>query len=287
MDEVIAITKARGLLRDIGVDRYPVDVNTIADKQGFQIKISDQLEPDEAGHVVKLPSRHVIVVNSNDLPYRQRFTIMHEVAHKVLQLPSSHGDNISSSQLESYASRPPEEVLCDVFAAECLVPWHLLLPLTEESPYEISTIRKLSDDFQASLTCVASRFSQVSRELNIFILAENEVIRNVIPSLTVREQKFWINIGIKLPKGSAAENALRTGKSEASVDSDGSAWSTSNSAPRFTCYEEAIVLKQWGQTLSLLTLEAIEDTGFTSYSESSDETELLPELTGELPWPKR
>lgn len=287
MDEIIAITKARGLLRDLGVDCYPVDVNSIANKQGFQIKISDHLEPNEAGNVIKLPGRHVIVVNGNDLPYRQRFTIMHEVAHEILQLPSSHGENISSLQLESYTSRPREEVLCDVFAAECLVPWNLLLPLTEKLPYEVSTIKELSDSFQASQTCVASRFSQVSRELNIFILAEKGVIRNVIPSIAVREQKFWVNIGINLPKGSAAENSLMSGKSEASVDSEGSVWSASNSAPRFTCYEEAILLEQWKQTLSLLTLEEIENTSFNSYSRLRDEDELLPELTGILPWPKR
>ena len=287
MDEVIAITKARGLLKDLGIDRYPVDVNAIAGKLGFEIKSSDQLSPNEAGHVVQLPDRHIIVVNSKDLPYRQRFTIMHEVAHEALQLPSSHGNNISSSQLESYTSRPREEVLCDVFAAECLVPWHLILPLTKAFPYEISTIRKLSDDFQASRTCVASRFAQASHDLNIFVLAENGVIRNVIPSRAVREHRFWINIGIKLPNESAAETALRTGKNEATVDSDGSVWSASDAASSFACYEEAIVLEKWKQTLSMLTLETIEDTGNKSYRESSDEDELLPELTGELPWPKR
>ena len=287
MDDVIAISKARGLLRDLRIDQYPVDVNAIAAQLGFQIKSSDQLGPNEAGHVVKLPDRHIIVVNSNHLPYRQRFTIMHEVAHEALQLPSNHGNKISSNQLESYTSRPREEVLCDVFAAECLVPWHLILPLTEEMPYEISTINKLSDDFQASRTCVASRFAQASRELNIFVLAENGVIRNVVPSRAAREQRFWINIGIKLPTGSAADSALRTGQSEATADSDGSIWSASDSASRFACYEEAIVLEKWGQTLSMLTLETIYDTGRNSHLESSDEDELLPELTGELPWPKR
>ncbi|MES9897677.1 MAG: ImmA/IrrE family metallo-endopeptidase [Sedimenticola sp.] len=287
MDEVIAITKARGFLKDLGIDRYPIDVNAIAGELGFEIKSSNQLDPNEAGHVVKLPGRQIIVVNSNDLPYRQRFTIMHEVAHEALQLPSNHGNNISSSQLESYTSRPREEILCDVFAAECLVPWHLISPLTEELPFEISTIRKLSDDFQASRTCIASRFAQASSDLNIFVLAENGVIRNVVPSRAVKELRFWINIGIKLPTGSAAESALKTGKSEATVDSDGTLWSTSDSASRFTCYEESIVLEKWSQTLSMLTLEIIGDTGHKPYREYLDEDELLPELTGELPWPKR
>ena len=167
------------------------------------------------------------------------------------------------------------------------MPWQLLLPLTEELPYETSTVRKLSDDFQVSLTCVASRFAQVSREMTIFVLAENGVIQNVISSIPVQEQKFWINIGINLPKGSATERARRAGKAEASTDSDGTVWSSSNSAPRFSCYEEAIVLEQWGQTLSLLTLEAVQDVEYQFNRKSSDEDELLSELTGKLPWPKR
>ena len=287
MEEVIVIAKARGLLRDLGINSYPVDVNTIANEKGFQIKISDQLGPNEAGNVVRLPSRHVIVVNGKDLPYRQRFTILHEIAHEVLELPSSHGEKISPSQLESYASRPREEILCDLFAAECLVPWQLIVPLIEGLSYEISAIRKLSEDFQASITCVASRFAQASREMNVFVLAENGIIRNVVSSAPVREQKYWINLGIRLPKDSAAENARRARRNEASADSDGTLWSSSNSAPRFSCYEEAIALESWDQTLSLLTLEADQVTTYQPDHEPLGEDELLSELTGELPWPRR
>lgn len=287
MDPVTIISKARTLLHDMGIDRYPVNVEAIANQQGFQIKISDQLTPKEAGYVVNVAGKQLIVVNGNDRPHRQRFTIMHEVAHEVLDLPSLHGSTLSQSQLESYASRPHEEILCDLFAAECLVPWLLIAPLTEELPYEASTIQQLSDDFQASQSCVASRFSQASRELHIFVLAENGIIRNVIPSIPAREQKFWIDIGIQLPRGSAADSVLRNGNHVASVDCDGAIWSASQAAARFSCYEEAILLGQWGQTLSLLTLEAIDPGDQLPYSSTSGEDELLPELTGELPWPKR
>ncbi len=287
MNPVTVISKARALLHDMGIDRYPVDVEAIANQQGFQIKISDQLTPKEAGYVVNVAGKQLIIVNGNDRPYRQRFTIMHEVAHEVLELPSMHGSTISSSQLESYATRAQEEILCDLFAAECLVPWHLIAPLTEEFPYEAAVIQQLSDDFEASKSCVASRFSQASRELHIFVLAENGIIRNVIPSTPARDQKFWINIGIQLPTGSAADNVLRNGNNVASVDCDGTIWSASQAAARFACYEEAILLGQWGQTLSLLTLEAIDPGGQLPYSSTSSEDELLPELTGELPWPKR
>jgi len=287
MDPVTVISKARTLLHDMSIDRYPVDVEAIANHQGFQIKISDQLTPAEAGYLVNVAGKQLIIVNGNDRPFRQRFKIMHEVAHDVLDLPSLHGSTLSQSQLDSYAKRPREEILCDIFAAECLVPWHLIAPLTEEFPYEAATVQQLSDDFEASQSCVASRFSQASRELHIFVLAENGIIRNVIPSTSARDQNFWINIGIQLPRSSAADSVLRNGNNVASVDCDGTVWSASQAATRFACYEEAILLGQWGQTLSLLTLEAIDPSGQLPYSSTTGDDELLPELTGELPWPKR
>lgn len=287
MDPVTAISKARALLRDLAIDAYPVDVEAIAHQQGFHVKFSDQLGPKEAGYVVNIAGKQLIVVNDRDHPHRQRFTIMHEVAHAVLDLPSMHGSSLSQSQLYSYATRPSEEILCDLFAAECLVPWHLIAPLTDEYAFEAVSVQKLSDAFKASQSCVASRFAQASRDLHIYVLAENGQIRNVIASTPAREQQYWIDIGTQLPRGSAADAVLRNGHATGNVECDGSVWSASQAASRFSCYEEAILLGEWGQTLSLLTLEALHPNGQRSVHTATEDDELLPELTGELPWPKR
>jgi hypothetical protein len=287
MHPVTAISKARALLRVMAIDAYPVDVEAIAHQQGFQIKFSDQLGPKEAGYVVNVAGKQLIVVNDNDHAHRQRFTIMHEVAHEVLDLPSMHGSTLSQSQLYSYATRPPVEILCDLFAAECLVPWHLIAPLTEEQSFEAATVQQLSEAFEASQSCVASRFAQASRDLHIYVLAENGLIRNVIPSTPAREQQFWIDIGIQLPRSSAADTVLRNGHATGSAGCDGSVWSASRVASQFSCYEEAILQGQWGQTLSLLTLEVVSPDRHLSVCTTAEEDELLPELNGELPWPKR
>ena len=68
--------------------------------------------------------RYHICVNSKDLKERQRFTVCHEIAHIVLGLPSDH----KTSPGWSYAKKSLGEILCDVFAAELLLPASLFKP---------------------------------------------------------------------------------------------------------------------------------------------------------------
>lgn len=287
MDELVAITEARGLLKRLRIDCIPVDVIAIAGSLGFNVKQSDNMAPNESGQLFTVGGNRHIVVNASDSPVRQRFTVLHEIAHEVLGLPSNHGNAITASELERYVSRPKEEVLCDVFAAECLVPWKLLLPMTHDSNFDAETIEQFSNTFQASRPCVASRFAQASQEMLAYVLSEYGVIRYVASSQSLRERQVWIGIGSKIPSVSAAALSRRNQTKVAEASLDGTDWSSSDSAARFYCDEEAISLHAWDQTLSLLTFEQKRKANPTTYNERSEDRELLPELTGQLPWPKR
>lgn len=285
MDEITAVARARQLLSQLGVSSFPVDVASIAAAQGFEVRESDKLERGEAGNTFVKNGGRIIVLNKSDHAYRRRFTALHEIAHHVLNLSSAHGTKLASNELERYRGRPKEEVLCDVFAAECLVPWQLIQPLTEDLDFTAETVRDLSDRFEASKPCVASRFAQTSRGLLAYVIAEDGVIRNVIVSKALREKGLWIG-GVQLPDASAAATAISKNSATETADLDGSDWSDSDCASRFACYEEAIHLGEWGQTLSLLTFEEVAGaSGGTS--RPSDEDGLLAELTGYPPWPKK
>lgn len=287
MDELVAITEARGLLKRLRIDCIPVDVVAIAGSLGFNVRESDNMAPGEAGQLFTIGGNRHIVINSKDSSFRQRFTVLHEIAHEVLGLPSNHGNAITASELEQYVSRPKEEVLCDVFAAECLVPWKLLLPMTHESNFDAETIERFSDVFQASRPCVASRFAQASQEMLAYVLSENGVVRYVASSQSLRESRVWIGIGSKIPTVSAAALSRRNQKDVAEASLDGSDWSSSDSATQLYCDEEAVALHAWDQVLSLLTFEQKRGVSSTAHSERNEDRELLPELTGQLPWPKR
>jgi hypothetical protein len=284
MEETTVVTRARQLLTKLGINSVPVDVIAIAQSEGFEVKESDHLGDGEAGSMVKKAGRKIILLNSKDRLYRQRFTVLHEIGHHVLGLPSVHGSHLASNELERYRSRPAEEISCDIFAAECLVPWEHIQRLTDENDFSVAMLVKLSDQFMASKACIASRFARTSSELLAFVPSEDGVIKNAFVSKGLREAGIWIQRGIKVPQRSAAATALHEGQDVVTAEVDGSDWSSSDAATRFSVYEEAVYFSEWDQVLSLLTFEEARQVPQATRFASSEDDELLPELTGILPW---
>ena len=282
MDELTAIGRAKRLVEHI--KSAPVDVAALAEAHGMEIKERD-LDEGEAGNTVCKGGKRYIVVNKNDDPYRRRFTVLHEMGHHILELPSNHSAMIQSSDLERFSGRPLEERICDVFAAECLVPRHLIAPIAATSPFSVEVLHDLSEKFQASRPCIASSFVRSSRDLIAYVYAEGGRIQNVICSAALRDQRIFVQGGT-LPSTSAAALALAKNSTLETAELDATDWSLSDTADNFGCYEETFHMTKWGQTLSLLTFEAVRSMTSTN-AHYSEEDELLPELTGHLPWPKK
>lgn len=283
MDELVAIGRARKLVE--GIASPPVDVEALLEAHGMVFKESDRLESGEAGNTVTIGATTYIVVNKNDDPFRRRFTALHELAHNVLQLPSKHVNGVPSDELERFTGRPPEEKICDVFAAECLVPAHLIGPLITNAQFSVNLLVELTKRFQASRQCIASSYVRNSKELVAYAYAEDGKIQHVIPSAALRAAGIFIQGGM-LPSSSAASKAIRSGAEFESEDLDASNWSSSDAANRFACYEEALFVPTWKQTHSLLTFEAVSPSNDIAGT-ADDNNGLLAELTGHLPWPKR
>ena len=212
--------------------------------------------------------------------------MLHELAHNALGLPSVHGATVPSDELERFRSRPPEEVLCDVFAAECLIPWQLIQPMTEEFDFSAGTVQTLSERFEASKLCVASRFARASALPLAYVVAEEGTIKYSVPSNALRESRVFLRTGVALPGRSAAAQAIRSGSDLVTADMEASEWSHSDAADRFSVHEEAIYHATWGQTLSLLTFEEDVQAPRNTPIQAEADDELLSELTGHLSWDK-
>lgn len=287
MDENVAVARARKLLKDAGINTVPVDVEALAIHLGFKVS-RRELSDGEAGNTfVKRGQKH-IVVNEKDGVQRQRFTIVHEIAHHVLELPSKHGETVPGHELERFTGRHPEEVLCDIFAAECLVPWGLIQPMTEERDFTLEHLGELADHFQASRSCIASRFTQASEGHMAFVVAEDGVVKYSIGSKALREARVWITKGIPLPQNSAAAKAHKariSGLHEADIE--GTDWSHSDDARRFACYEQATYHAPTRQTQSILNFEELDQRPVSnSHRANHDEDDLLEELDGRPGWSK-
>lgn len=287
MDENIVISRARKLLKDTGINTAPVDVEALALHLGFKVS-RVELPDGEAGNTFERRGQKHIWVNEKDNVVRQRFTILHEIAHHVLELPSKHGEKVPADELERFTGRHQEEISCDIFAAECLVPWEMIQPLTEEKDFTLEHLAELADHFQASRSCTASRFSQASDGHVAFVVAEDGVVKYSIGSKALRDARVWITKGIPLPQNSAAANAYRAGISGLhEADIEGTDWSTSDDARRFACYEQATYHAPTRQTQSILNFEELDPRPVSNgYQARHDDDDMLEELDGRPGWSK-
>ena len=281
MDEFSVVLRARNFVREAGPLVLPPSVEAYVQHIGGVLRRDSDLSNDEPGYSFESKGKHFVCVNENDSEERGRFTACHEVAHIVLGLPSDH----SSMPWWSYARRPQNEILCDVFAAELLLPYRLFEPLVREEQIGFSVIDKLGRRFVASATATGSRYAMVMDAPCAFVLSENGVVRYASRSKTLREAGGWIpprmEVPPETPTTSVRIDGSSTGPEEIAADIWFSDWRRGGGV-----LEEARYLKSWDQTLTLLWFEDEEVPPLQREgSEIEDEEPLLRELDGVLPWP--
>jgi Zn-dependent peptidase ImmA (M78 family) len=290
MDEFTVILKARQFVRDAGISFIPVDMEKYAAAAKAKITVSSALDDDESGQTFPLAGKHIITINGNHREERQRFTVLHEIAHIVLELPSQHhGTNITTSDLVSYRYRPKEEILCDVFAAECLLPYDQFRKDVEDVDVSLDEVKELANRYKASVTSTGSRFAVNCNAPCAFVLMEHGKVRYVSMSKFLRELKGWIEFGVAIPKGSVAERISKNTSTLQDYDEIPADVWFSNGVKGFNLLaEEAMSLREWDQCLSLIWFDDdLKPIGQSWDHHEDDDDPLLEELDGILPWPSK
>lgn len=126
-----AENEAGKILSDFGVDSPPIPLIDIVNAHGLNILYADFSSIPDGNKIAGFMDfkRHRIVVNKDDHPNRQRFTIAHELGHYLL-----HKEYIKDESKYKVLLRqplrdknyPPEESEANCFAANLLVPKILL-----------------------------------------------------------------------------------------------------------------------------------------------------------------
>jgi Zn-dependent peptidase ImmA (M78 family) len=287
--EATAIVRARAFVRNCGIDAVPVDLDKMLGAANAELRVSKRLASGQAGKTMFAQGRHVIIVNGNDTAERQRFTVLHEIAHIVLDLPSNHGDSLTSDALYSYSRRPPEEVICDTFASECLIPHEFLLRDLAEGTAEFEFVETLADRYQASLPCTASRLAVNAPFACAYVLSQDGYVRFATYSSSLRATHFRVAAGIALPKNSVTLRCLEGSLDRGSDVVPGYLWTSTDPFADVDLREEACILRTWKQGLTLISLdggEAVDEVVRAGRQHNDEEDEpLLRELDGNLPWP--
>jgi hypothetical protein len=294
IDEMSAVLKARAFVSKVAPRAIPVPMEGYLAEAKAIVRVEDDLQEGLLGMSFSLSGKTYICVNGKDSAERQRFTICHEIAHVVLGLPSDHNVQWWS------AKRPMAERLCDIFAAELLLPDRLFQPLAEAAPVCLATIDMLAADFEASVTSTGSRYASVVTTPCAFILSEDGKVRYSSRSKALIDARAWIAPRMDLPErtvsygvrsGSAAE------RTRVSADAWFSDWERGG-----TLLEEARHLPKWDQTLSLIWFESEEvplaptarqerrweyEGRDTRRRAEEGDDEGLKELDGNLRWNRR
>ena len=289
MNEFPTILRAREFLRDAGSPSVPVDVKRLAAAADAKIEVAHDLADDESGQTTAFKDKHLIIVNGNHRVERQRFTVLHEIAHIVLGLPSQHhGSTLKTNVLLRYVRRPEEEVLCDVFAAECLLPYHPFAKQVAATDISLEAVKSFARDYKASLTTTGSRFAVNANEPCAFVLSEDGRVRYVSRSKYLNEMKGWINFDIPVPDGSVAQRLLQGSSTIEDYDEiPTDVWFDGGISNRPLVAEETILLPEWNQCLSLIWFDESLTPVRERWDEDEDKEPLLKELDGTLPWPAK
>ena len=248
--------------------------------------VKEELGDGESGYTITKPNgKHIITVNSLEPEERQRFTICHEVAHIALNLPSSH-DEVPSW---SYAKRHPNEVACDMFAAELLMPYRQWLAAVPRGEPSTRVIEHMAAMFRTSFHAAASRFACLTDLPCAFVTMDRGTVRYAARSMSLRRASAWIPPKSPIPQGSVSHR-LRAAEVSA-IDTEEVAQDIwfENWEKGLDLWELARHYRRSDTTIAILwfddeDLPEIEVNRFGNRVEDDGD---LAELTGQLPWPGR
>ncbi len=283
MDELTVVLKARELINKVGATAIPAPIKAYVEHIGAVLRVERDLKPEEPGWCFEADGKHYICINGKDSDERQNFTACHEIAHIVLGLPSDH----EAMPWWSYAKRSPNEIACDVFAAELLLPYKLFKPRVYKSDISLATVDGLAKDFVASTMATGSRLATMTRAPCAFVLSEQGKVRYASRSTALRDARAWIPSRMELPQGSVSERLRAGGTCNGPEEIGADVWFTDWERGG-ALLEDARHLKQWDQTIALLWFEDEEVPSPEQDRHRREEEELgLAELDGVLPWPGR
>lgn len=148
---------AHGLIADLGLEP-PIPHDIVASMRDV-IRIEEADIP-WAGYLAPAPGGLAITLRAGDSPGKQRFTAFHEVQHTYMPgfrtAPQFRCDPATPPAVIA-KQNPGLEALCDIGAAELLLPRRWFTADTAGNPATLDLVEALADRYDASLEATARR----------------------------------------------------------------------------------------------------------------------------------
>lgn len=130
----------------------PVDLEVLASVQG--VHSIDVVDMPQAGCIYADGGRFGIHLRAADPAPRRRFTLAHEICHTFFEITRKRG--VTDAEVGRYTEKEPLEYLCDLGAAELLLPREPFGARCPDNP-GFDDVAALARLFDASLEATASR----------------------------------------------------------------------------------------------------------------------------------
>jgi len=209
IDEAAIRSKARQYMAGLDLSNIANDLSVYTSRVNAKIRLEELSEGESGYTLTRRDGKSSIVVNELERRERQRFSACHEVAHLMLGLPSDHKEAPSWS----YAKRDDNEIACDIFASELLMPFEAFKrDVNQESP-SFELIERLRTDYVVSFAACGSRLAAVTDYPCAFVFMNSTAVRYASRSTVLRELNAWVEMRAPIPPGSVAHRLVREGDS--------------------------------------------------------------------------
>jgi Zn-dependent peptidase ImmA (M78 family) len=283
MNEADVIQRARAFVANVGPLSAPPDLSLYVKAANAKVML-EELGDGESGTSLRRPDgKHVIIVNSLESIARQTFTICHEIAHIVLDLPSNHQE----VPPWGYVKRDPNEWMCDLFAAELLMPhalWRKTVPDQEPSQ---ELIEFMAASFACSFPAAASRFATLATCPCAYVTMSRGTVRFAAMSTSLRAVGAKVPLRSPVPPGSVAHRLREAGASRfernvVAQDVWFQDWDKGLDMSELARHDE-----EYDSTVSLLWFadEDLPEVEVNRFGVRETNDGGLAELDGHLPWP--
>lgn len=160
-----------------GWEGPPFDLEILASLRGYRVEYTEALGEGQDGCIDAGSHRRIRI--STRLPrVRQRFTIAHEIAHTLLPDFGTGAHHHDARAGYEWAQQSPIEQLCQIGAAELLLPLAPFHAACGDEPASVSGILRVAEQFDASFEAVARHWILLSPPSSSLVM-----VRSVIPPM--------------------------------------------------------------------------------------------------------
>lgn len=161
------------LLKKAEVKRAPVALNILASLRDIRGIFEKDIK--EAGILEPLPEGGAyIYLRRQDSTKRKRFTCCHEIEHTFFPDYQLKPQQRIDKEVGEYQKNNWVEYLCDLGASELLMPSFLFYPRLSRLGFNLSTLKKLSSEFESSLEATAIKMVRENQQRNAVVIWEEK-----------------------------------------------------------------------------------------------------------------